>query len=91
MVEEKNDLIRFRYETDDDNKMDLSVFVESLNGISDGYKTFLSKTEYKDIPQSLKIVEIRHKCIEIDLLSRKFNFLLKFLKSSVLSKSCLRC
>ncbi len=69
MEKEQNDLIRFRYETDDDNKMDLSVFVESLNGISDSYKTFLSKTEYKDIPQSLKIVEIRHKCIEIDLQS----------------------
>ena len=50
MVEEKNDLIRFRYETDDDNKMDLSVFVESLNGISEVIKLFYQKQNIKIFP-----------------------------------------
>ena len=70
MEEEQNNLIRFRYETDEINKMDLSVFVKSLNGIYESYETFMSQPKYKVLPpHSLKIVEIRHKCIEIDLLS----------------------
>lgn len=70
MEEDQNNLIRFRYETDEINKMDLSVFVKSLNGIYESYETFMSQPKYKVLPpHSLKIVEIRHKCIEIDLLS----------------------
>lgn len=67
MSENKN-LFRIRYEIDDDVKMDLSVFSKSLSALADSYSDFASsRTDICPIPSTLKISDVRRKCIEIDL------------------------
>lgn len=67
-MKQETELFRIQYEIDENVKMDLSVFAKSLNALADSYLDFAnSRTEIYPIPSKLKIADVRHKCIEIDL------------------------
>lgn len=67
-MSEETNLFRIRYEIDDNVKMDLSTFSKSLSAFADTYSDFANnRRNICPIPSSLKILDVRRKCIEIDL------------------------
>lgn len=67
-MSKEDELFRIRYEIDDNVKMDLSVFSRSLSAFADSYSDFAnSRRDICPVLSTLKISDVRRKCIEIEL------------------------